>query len=154
GIVRGPDGQLYVCEFAGHRIRRIGRDGRVTTVAGTGKPGHSGDGGPAADAQLHRPHEIAFGPDGRLYVADMSSHAIRAIDLTSGAIDRIAGTGEPGFSGDGKPATEAQLDDPISLAFGPDGQLYFCDIGNHRIRRWNPESGILTTVCGNGSRES
>lgn len=153
-VTRGPDGLLYVCEFAGHRIRSISPDGRIATVAGTGVPGSAGDGGPAREAQLNRPHEIRTGPDGRLYISDMSSHAVRAIDLRSGRIERVAGSGERGFGGDGGPAVEAKFHDPISIEFGPDGGLYVCDIGNHRIRRVDPETGIATTVCGNGRRET
>ena len=81
GIARGPDGALYVCEFNGHVVRRIDEKGTISTIAGNGTPGYSGDGGPAVKAQLNKPHEIRFGPDGALYISDMSTHTIRRVDM-------------------------------------------------------------------------
>jgi streptogramin lyase len=153
GIARGPDGALYVCEFAGHVVRRIDDKGIITTIAGTGTPGYSGDGGPAVKAQLNQPHEIRFGPDGALYISDMSTQTIRRVDMKTGLISTFAGNGTKGFSGDGGPATAAQLKDPISIQFGPDGKLYVCDIGNNRIRAIELKTGIITTVCGSGKKE-
>lgn len=152
GLTRGPDGLLYFCEYDGHVIRRIDAHGLITTVAGTGKPGFAGDGGPALKAELNQPHEIRFGPDGRLYVSDMSNHAIRVLDLKTGTLSTLAGTGKPGFSGDGGPAREAQFREPISIEFGPDGLLYICDIGNQRIRVFDPLTGKIQTICGNGQK--
>ncbi|MES2705444.1 MAG: hypothetical protein V4726_02465 [Verrucomicrobiota bacterium] len=152
GITRGPDGLLYFCEYEGHVIRRIDARGIITTVAGTGQPGYAGDGGPALQAQLNKPHEIRFGPDGRLYIADMSNHAIRVLDLKSGILGTLAGTGKPGFSGDGGLALKAQFRDPISIEFGPDNLLYICDIGNQRVRVFDPLSRIIRTLCGNGQK--
>lgn len=152
GITRGPDGTLYVCEFGGNVVRRIDGHGNITTVAGNGSPGYSGDGGPAVMAQLNRPHEIRFGPDGALYIADMSTHTIRRVDMKTGAMSTFAGNGKPGYSGDGGPATAAQLKDPIAIQFSPDGRLYVCDIGNHRLRDIDMKTGIITTVCGNGQK--
>ena len=152
GITRGPDGLLYFCEFEGHLVRRIDGKGIVTTVAGTGSAGFAGDGGPALQAQLNQPHEIQFGPDGRLYISDMSNHAIRALDLKSGTLSTPIGTGKPGFGGDGGPGDKAQFKDPISQTFGPDGLLYICDLGNQRVRTWDPKTGIVQTVCGTGQK--
>jgi sugar lactone lactonase YvrE len=152
GITRGPDGGLYVCEFSGNVIRRIDEKGTITTVAGNGTAGYSGDGGPAVKAQLNKPHEIRFGPDGALYISDMSTHTIRKVDMKSGTISTIAGSGKPGFGGDGGPATAAQLKDPIAIQFGTDARLYICDIGNHRLRAVDMKTGIITTVCGNGQK--
>lgn len=152
GITRGPDGLLYFCEYEGHVIRRIDSQGIISTVAGTGQPGFEGDGGPALKAQMNTPHEIRFGPDGRLYVSDMKNHAIRVLDLKSGILSTLAGTGKPGFSGDGGPALKAEFREPISLEFGPDGLLYICDIGNQRVRTFDPLSGNIQTVCGNGRK--
>ena len=152
GITRGPDGCLYFCEFGGNVVRRIDGKGIITTVAGTGQAGFAGDGGPALQAQLNQPHEVQFGPDGRLYISDMSNHAIRALDLKTGTLSTPVGTGKPGFSGDGGPAGQAQFRDPISQTFGPDGLLYICDLGNQRIRTWDPSSGLVKTVCGSGQK--
>ena len=153
GIVRGPDGALYVCEYGGHVVRRIDGAGIITTVAGSGERGYSGDGGPAVKARLNQPHEIRFGPDGAMYLSDMSTSTIRRVDMKTGIISTSAGTGKPGFGGDGGPAAAAALKDPISIQFGPDGRLYICDIGNHRIRAVDLKSGVITTVCGTGKKE-
>ena len=152
GITRGPDGMLYYCEFEGHLVRRIDGKGIITTVAGTGQAGFAGDGGPALQAQLNKPHEIQFGPDGRLYISDMSNHAIRALDLKTGILSTPIGTGKPGFSGDGGAGDKALFKDPISQTFGPDGLLHICDLGNQRIRTWDPKTGLVQTICGSGQK--
>ena len=154
GITRGPDGLLYYCEFEGHVVRRIDAKGVIQTVAGTGTPGFAGDGGPARQAQLNQPHEICFGADGRLYISDMTNHAIRALDLKTGLLTTPIGTGRAGFSGDGGPGTMARFKDPISIQFGPDGLLYICDLGNQRIRTWDPARGLVETVCGSGQKSA
>ena len=152
GITRGPDGMLYFCEFEGHVVRRIDGKGIITTVAGTGMAGFGGDGGPALQAQLNKPHEIQFGADGRLYISDMSNHAIRALDLKTGVLSTPIGTGKAGFGGDNGAGDKAQFKDPISQTFGPDGLLYICDLGNQRIRTWDPKTGLVQTVCGSGQK--
>jgi streptogramin lyase len=150
GVVRGPDGALWFCEYNGQRIRRIARDGTITTVAGNGTAGYAGDGGPALQASLHRPHELRFDAAGHCYIADMMNHAIRRIDAKTGVITTLAGGGTKGYGGDGGPAAEATLSSPHSLQFGPDGNLYICDIGNHVIRRVDMRTGIITTFAGTG----
>lgn len=150
GVVRGPDGAIWFCEYAGQRIRRVDRDGTIRTIAGTGATGYTGDGGPAREATFNRPHELRFDAAGHCYIADMSNHAIRRIDAQTGRISTFAGTGRRGYSGDGGPAAQAELASPHSLQFGPDGSLYLCDIGNHVIRRIDPRSGNITTVAGTG----
>ena len=121
----------------------------MSTVAGTGTFGYSGDGGPATEAELSEPGKIAIGPDGSIYIAETMGHRIRRVS-PDGIITTVAGKGESGFSGDGGPATEAQLDEPWGMDFGPDGALYFADHYNHRIRRVGLD-GIITTVAGNGT---
>ncbi|MFM7815744.1 MAG: hypothetical protein ACKPGI_02125 [Verrucomicrobiota bacterium] len=150
GVTRGPDGALYVVEFDGNVVRRIGSDGVITTVAGSGKKGGLGDGGPALEAQFDQPHEIRFGPDGSMYLADMSNHRIRRVDSRSGIVTTVAGTGHPGFSGDGEAATRAALHNPISIQFDAAGNLFICDIGNHRVRRVDALSGRIETFAGSG----
>jgi len=150
GVVRGPDAAIWFCEYSGQRVRRIAPDGTLTTVAGNGKAGYSGDGGPALEASFNLPHEIRFDKAGNLYVVDMSNHAVRKIELVSGLISTIAGTGLPGYSGDGGPAAKAQFQQPHSIQFGPDGNLYICDIGNHVIRRIDMQTQIITTFAGTG----
>ena len=150
GVVRGPDGAIWFCEYDGHTVRRVGKEGVITTVVGTGKAGYSGDGGPATKATLNRPHEIRFDAAGHLFIADMANHAIRRVDAKSGLITTLAGTGTGGFSGDGGPAAQAQLRQPHSLQFGPEGDLYLCDIGNHRLRKIAMKTGLITTLAGTG----
>lgn len=150
GVVRGPDGALWFCEYDGHRIRRLDPSGTLTTFAGTGAAGYTGDGGPAHAATFNQPHEIRFDASGNLYVADMRNHAIRRVDRQTGTITTIAGNGQSGYSGDGGPAISAQLRQPHSLQFDPQGNLFICDIGNHVIRRVDSRSGIISTFAGTG----
>lgn len=149
GVVRGPDGALYVCEFGGHAVRRIAADGTISTVAGTGTAGYTGDGGAATNATLHEPHEIRFDRRGDLFIADTGNHAIRKVDRKTGVITTIAGTGRPGYAGDGGPAARAQFKLPISCQFDAAGNLFVCDIGNHVIRRIDA-SGAIATFAGTG----
>ncbi|MEE2636122.1 MAG: hypothetical protein VYE68_02665 [Acidobacteriota bacterium] len=154
GVVIGPDGALYFCDLDNQRIRRLDlTTGRTTTVAGNGNRGYRGDGGPATDAALNMPHEIQFDDQGHLYIVERDSHVVRRVDAVTGLISTVAGTGEAGFSGDGGPAVEAQLQRPHSIAFDPSGRLLICDIGNHRIRRVDPTTGIIETWAGTGARE-
>ena len=148
GITRGPDGALYFCEYGGQRIRKVTADGVIHTVAGAGQAGYSGDGGPALQATFRLPHEIRFDRDGNIYIADMQNHAIRKVDGKTGIISTFVGTGKPGYSGDGGPAHLAQLRQPHSIQFGPDGSLYICDIGNSVIRRVDPKTGNIETFAG------
>ena len=154
GVVVGPDGALYFCDLDNQRIRRIDPDtGRTTTIAGNGSAGYSGDGGPATQAALNMPHEIQFDRNGHLYIVERDSHTVRRVEGTTGIISTVAGTGQAGFSGDGGPATNAQLRQPHSIAFDPQGRLLICDIGNHRIRRVDPATGVIDTWAGTGERE-
>lgn len=150
GVVRGPDGALWFCEYGGQRIRRITREGRISTVAGTGQVGYTGDGGPALQATFNKPHEIRFDAAGSIFIADMVNQAIRRIDAKTGIITTFAGNRTKGYSGDGGPASEAALNNPHSIQFGPEGDLYICDIGNHVIRRVNLRTGIISTFAGTG----
>lgn len=150
GVIRGPDGAIWYCEYTGQRVRKITPDGVIHTIAGNGQKGYSGDGGPALQASFNLPHEIRFDAKGDLYIVDMSNHAVRKVDLKSGIITTIAGTGKAGHSGDGGPASEALLNKPHSIQFGPDGHLYICDIGNHVIRRVDLSTGIISRYAGTG----
>ncbi len=150
GVVRGPDGAIWFCEYTGQRIRRVAPDGTISTIAGTGKKGYSGDGGPALQATFNLPHELRFDAAGDLYVVDMTNHVVRKIDLKTRLITTLAGTGVAGYSGDGGPAAKAQLKQPHSIQFGPDGSLYVCDIGNHVIRRIDMKTGTISTFAGTG----
>jgi streptogramin lyase len=151
GVVRGPDGALWFCEHAGHRIRRISKEGTISTVAGTGAKGFSGDGEPARQATFNLPHELRFDAAGNLFIADTGNNAVRRIDAKTGVITTIAGGPEKrGYSGDGGPALAASFKGPHSIQFAADGALYVCDVGNHVIRRIDPANGIITTIAGTG----
>ncbi len=154
GVVLGPDGALYFCDLDNQMIRRLNLGtGTTQTIAGNGERGYGGDGGPATEAMLNMPHEIQFDAQGDLYIVERDNHAVRKVDMQTGLIATVAGTGEPGFAGDGGPATAAQLRAPHSIVFTPDGRLLICDIGNHRIRRVDPATGIIETWAGTGTRE-
>lgn len=132
-------GLLYIADTQNHRIRRVDfKKNLITTVAGSGEEGFAGDGGPAIKASLSSPRDLAFGPDGKLYVADTNNHAVRVVDLATGAIATAVGNGQEGFSGDGAEAAKAQLRRPHGVAFDSKGALYVSDTYNHRIRRVGP----------------
>ena len=150
GVVRGPDGALYFCEYTGQRIRKVTPDGIIHTVAGTGKVGYTGDGGPALQATFNLPHEIRFDKAGNFYIADMQNHSIRKVDAKTGVISTFAGSGKAGYSGDGGPANKAELKQPHSIQFGADGDLYICDIGNHVIRKVDMKTNTISTFAGTG----
>jgi sugar lactone lactonase YvrE len=135
-IALDAQGRLYIADTQNHRIRRIDLvAGTVETVAGTGTPGAGGDGGPATMAQLAFPRDIEIGPDGRLFIADTENHVIRAVDLTTGIIDRVAGNGQRGDGGDGGPARDANLNRPFGIALDAAGDLYIADTLNSLVRR-------------------
>jgi DNA-binding beta-propeller fold protein YncE len=150
-VIIGPDGALYWTDFAGHRVLRLDfASRRVFVVAGTGEKGHSGDGGPARLASLNTPHEVRFDRAGNIFIAERDSHVVRHVDMKTGIIATIAGTGMRGFSGDGGPATSAQLAQPHSIALDRDDRLYICDILNNRVRLRDPRTGVISTFAGTG----
>jgi len=154
GVVIGPDGTIYFCDLDNQRIRRLDpRTGETSMLAGNGEAAYAGDGGPATAAALNMPYEIQFDENGYLYIVERDNHVVRRVDATTGIISTVVGTGTGGFSGDGGPATRAELFRPHSIVFAPDGGLLICDIGNHRIRRVDPETGVIATFAGTGERE-
>jgi streptogramin lyase len=154
GIARGPDGALYVCDTDNQRVRRVDRDGTITTVAGNGTRGYSGDGGPATKASLNEPYEVRFDRTGDLYFVERLNHLVRKVDLKTGVISTVAGTGKPGFGGDGGPATRALFHEPHSIQFDAHGDLLVCDIRNHRLRKVDMRTGVITTAGGTGKGEA
>jgi hypothetical protein len=155
------DGTQFILDQRNQVIRRIDADGIITTVAGTLKqPGFAGDGASPVSAQFNFPTGsnpppgggLALDAAGNLYVSDTLNHRIRKIDFEADTITTIAGTGAPGYAGDGGPATEAELDNPRKLSMGPDGRLYVGDEYNHRIRAIDLRTGIIETVAGNGEK--
>ncbi|MEQ1886894.1 MAG: hypothetical protein ABL967_17665 [Bryobacteraceae bacterium] len=149
GITVGWDGSVYVAEAAGHRIRRIS-DGVITTLAGTGVAGFSGDGNPASQAQLNSPYGVAADVFGNVFVADFGNARIRKI-AADGTISTLAGGGElaPGGENDGKVATAIALQAPRNVIAASDGSVYFSDFNGHRVFRLATD-GSLTTVAGTG----
>ncbi|MCA9073850.1 MAG: hypothetical protein KDA93_02370 [Planctomycetaceae bacterium] len=153
GVVVGPDEAVYVCEIGNHVIRRIDAEsGIITTIAGTGQKGYAGDGGPATLATLNEPYEVRFDADGNMYFVEMMNHLVRRVDAKTGRISTVAGSGKQGFSGDGGPATDAQLNRPHSITLESEGNIYICDIGNHRVRRVDADTGLITTFAGTGDQ--
>lgn len=154
GLVRGPDGALYICDTDNHVIRRIAKSGVISTVAGTaGKKGYAGDGGPAKAALLNEPYEVRFDAGGNLFFVERMNHLVRFVDAQSGNISTVAGNGKAGFGGDGGQATAAQFNQPHSIQFDASGDLYICDILNHRIRKVAMKSGIISTFSGTGEKK-
>jgi class 3 adenylate cyclase/sugar lactone lactonase YvrE len=149
GLAIGSDGSLFIADSGNNVVRRVAPDGVITTIAGTGERGSSGDGGPPTKARFFAPTAVAVAPDGSLYIADTNNHTVRMIDH-GGTLITVAGTGTPGFSGDGGRASAAQLDLPNGLAFDGRGVLYIADTGNNRIRRVGTD-GTITTVLGDGT---
>ena len=144
GVAVDGAGNLYIADSGNHRIRRVDSTGTITTVAGTGKYGFGGNGGPAVQAQLNYPAGVAVDGAGNLYIADSGNHSIRKVDVT-GTIDAVAGTGESGFSGDNGAAATAQLSYPSGVAVDGAGNLYIADTGNVSIRKVD-STGTITTV--------
>ena len=142
-------GNVYIADAYNDRVRRVGADGIVTTFAGTGVDGSTGDGGPAGAAELSRPYDLAFDRLGRLLIVELDGNRVRRVD-TDGTISTVAGVGTAGFSGDGGPATAAQLQYPEAVTVAPDQSIIIADSGNQRVRRVDPTTGLITTVAGNG----
>jgi streptogramin lyase len=137
GLRTGPDDDLYICEIGNHRISKLGlKSGKLSVVVDKQK----------------EPYDIRFDRKGTLYFVDMPAHQVLTLDPKTGATKVVAGTGTPGFGGDGGPATEAQFKQPHSIAFDPSGKLLVCDIGNHRIRMIDPKTGVISTFAGTGQQ--
>ena len=145
-------GSLLVVDANNHRVRRVAAStGIITTVVGTGVAGFSGDGGPARSATLYRPTGLALDGGGNMLIADTDNHRIRLVNLSTGIITTLAGTGMGGFNGDGGPATSAWLYRPHGLALDGSGNLLVADRHNHRIRQIAVSTGIITTIIGTGT---
>ncbi|HYM37349.1 MAG TPA: hypothetical protein VES96_03005 [Nitrospiraceae bacterium] len=144
-------GNLYIADTMNHRVRKVdAATGAISTIAGTGQHRCSGDGGPATAAALNEPAALAVDERGHLYIADQSNNRVRRVDLRTGTIATVAGTGETGYTGDGMPAAEAGLSGPSGLTLGPDGELYIADTFSGRIRRIDPVTAVISTIAGDG----
>lgn len=153
GVEIGPDRGLYICEVRNHRVWRLNlKNGEIKVVAGSGKSGYGGDGGKATEALLNEPYEVRFDRAGNMLFVEMKNHLVRKVDAKTGLISTIAGTGKPGFGGDGGPAVKAQFLTPHSIALDAEDNVYIADIGNHRIRKVNAKTGQIESIAGNGEK--
>ena len=150
-----PAGNLYFSDTFNHRIRRVdARTGTITTIAGCGEAGYSGDGGPAAQARLNEPYGIAVDNAGNVYVADRHNHCVRRVDSASGVITTLAGNGSAGFGGDGGPAAQAGMVEPNGLALDPtQRRLFVADVADHRVRVVDLVAGTISTFAGTGEAQ-
>jgi len=152
-VTVGTGGEVYVCDAANSRVRRITADGKIRTVAGfgggegLGGAGFGGDGGPAEKAKLFTPADVKFDTAGNLYISDSGNNRIRVI--RGGVVTTTAGTGTAGLSGDGKEAVAAELNTPQKIAIAKDGSVFIADRGNQRVRKVDAR-GLITTVAGEG----
>ena len=150
GVTVDSKGNIFIADGYNRRIRRVDISGIITTVAGNGDAGFSGDGGPAVDASLYLPQTVAVDSEGNIFIADGHNRRIRKVD-TSGIITTVAGNENQGFSGDGGPAVDASLYNPFGVAVDSKGNIFIADEFNNRIRKVDT-SGIITTVAGNGNQ--
>ncbi len=153
GVDFDSQGNMIIVELEGGRVHRFDTDGVLHKIAGDGSRTYSGDGGPAAAATFNAMHNVAIAKSDDIYIADSWNNCIRKIDAGTGIITTFAGTGESGFSGDGGPATEATFTYVMCITFSPDERyLDIADINNHRIRRIDMATNIVTTIAGNGEK--
>jgi len=150
-VIFDKTGNLYISTNEDSRVSKVDfSTGKVTIIAGTGIAGFSGDGRKATEAQLTNPTGLALDGKGNLYISDTGNDRIRKVDLTTGIIRTIAGTGINGFSGEGELATNANLSNPLGLVIDKAGDLYVVDRGNNRVRKINTASGMISTIVGTG----
>jgi len=147
-----PNGDLYIADTGNHAIRRVSAaTGIIATVAGSGAPGSSGDGGDATAARLSLPRGVVAAANGDLYIADAGNNKVRRVAEATGIITTIAGTGAAGYAGDGGLATAARLRSPGGIELAPNGDLYIADTSNQAIRRVAAATGVITTIAGTGT---
>jgi sugar lactone lactonase YvrE len=152
GAALDSSGNLYIADWGNNRIRKVDAStGLISTVAGNGVGSYAGDGGPATSAELYNPGGVAVDPAGNLFIADFQNNRIREVIVATGNITTVAGTGSPGFSGDGAAANLAQLRNPVFLALDAAGDLFITDWGNSRIREVVAATGNIQTIAGNGT---
>ncbi len=150
GVAYDGAGNLYIAEAGMHRVRRVDTQGMITTVAGDGSQGYSGDGGAATAAQMDTPTCVAVDAAGDLYVCDSHNHRIRRVDGVTGVMTTVVGTGAAGFAGDGGLARAAVLDLPVAVAVDAAGNLWVADARSHRVRKVDAGTGVIRTVAGTG----
>lgn len=153
GVDFDEAGNMYIVELSGGRVHKLDTTGKLSTIAGKSREGYSGDGGTAKDATFNGMHNVAVTPAGDLYIADSWNHCIRKIDADTGIITTFAGTGKPGFSGDGGPASKAMFNYVMCVSLNPSNdKIYLADLKNLRIRMIDLKTGIVMSVAGNGEK--
>jgi len=151
GVTVASNGDLYVCDSDNSVIRKVAAaTGIITTVAGTGSPGFTGDGGLATAARFKFPEDVVVAANGDLYVADTQNNVIRKVTAATGIVTTVAGNGAPGSSGDGGAATAARLNSPRGIQVAANGDLYIGDRSSNRVRKVIAATGIITTYAGTG----
>ena len=152
GVAVDTVGNLYISDMLNNRVRKVtASTGTITTIAGNGTLGHTGDGGLATSAELDSPTGVAVDASGNVYIADWENNRIRKVTVSTGIITTIAGNGTAGYSGDGGAATSAELDMPYDIALDSSGNIYIADSDNSRVRKITASTGIITTIAGNGT---
>jgi trimeric autotransporter adhesin len=152
GISIDTSGNLYILEQYNNTVRKINRiSGTISTVCGNGGGGFSGDGGPATDAHMEQPAGLYVDIAGNIYIADKGNNRIRKVEAATGNISTIAGTGTLGFTGDGGPATNAQIGSPRGVCADLDGNVFIADYANNRIRKVDAITGFISTIAGTGA---
>lgn len=151
GVAVAPNGDVYIADFTNQRVRRIDAEtDLISTVAGTGVAGFDGD-GPATTKRLNDPVHVFFEASGDLLIADVTNERIRRLDLATGLINTVAGTGTAGYNGDDIPATSAHLNQPTGVVSDGEGNIYFADQQNQRIRMIDASTGLISTLAGDGT---
>ena len=147
----GPDGNIYIADMQNHSIRKVdAKTGVISTFAGSGKAGYSGDGGPANKAELKQPHSIQFGADGDLYICDIGNHVIRKVDMKTNTISTFAGTGKAGATPDGAPIKGTPLKGPRSLDVDKDGNLWLVTREGNQVFKLDMKSQTIHHIAGTG----
>lgn len=153
GVDFNADGEMWIVELEGGRVHKLEATGKLNLAGGDGSKSYKGDGGPLSAATFNGMHNCAVTPNGDLFIADSWNHCVRKVDARSGLISTIAGTGQKGFSGDGGSATAATFDFVMCITLNPSCTvLHIADLNNRRIRAVNLQSGIVTTIVGNGQK--
>ena len=153
-VYSSTTGLVYISDAMNHRIRELKDFGVIFTIAGNGTAGYGSDGVVSTTTSLYQPSGVVADASGNVYIGDMLNHRVRMVDGSTGLISTIGGTGSAGFGGDGGPATAAQFNRPYGLTLDGVGNLYVADQYNHRVRKINLASGIVTTILGNGTSGS
>ncbi|MEK7764635.1 MAG: hypothetical protein AAB368_00220, partial [bacterium] len=152
GVAVDGAGNVFIADQMNQRVCRVdGVTGLLTTVAGTGVPGYNADGIAASTAQLYDPAGVAVDGAGDVFIADLNNHRVRRVDAGTGLISTVAGDGTGGYNGDGIAATAAEVNGPTGVAVGAAGDLFVADQSNHRVRRVDAGTGVITTLAGTGS---